>query len=65
MCWQGMAAGLPGWCALERFRSKLLLGGIPDGVHVPKEIATRLSMWKNRAFSDLLGRIEMQQVNNK
>eukprot|EP00973_Karenia_brevis_P080553 11176207-Karenia_brevis.AAC.1 len=39
-CWEGMAAGLPGWCKLEEARSKLLLAAIPDGAHVPKELAT-------------------------
>ena len=63
LCWEGMAAGFPGWCTLERFRSRLLLGAIPDGAHVPKEIATRVSLWEQRAFSALVDRIEMQQAS--
>ena len=55
-CWEGMAAGMPGWCALEEARSKLLLSGIPDGAHVRKEVAIRLGMWERRAFGELLNR---------
>ena len=45
-CWEGMAAALPGWCALEEARSRLLMTTIPDGAHAPKEIATRLGLWE-------------------
>jgi hypothetical protein len=58
-----MAAGQPVWTALEEGRSKLLLAAIPDGAHVPREVATRVSLFERRAFEDLLSRIELQAVN--
>lgn len=59
-CWEGMAARLPGWSALEEGRSRMILGGIPEGSHVDKEVAVRLDLWERRAFGELLNRLEMQ-----
>ena len=60
LCWEGMAAGLPGWSALEEARSRLLLSAMPEGAHVPKEVATRLALFERRAFGELLNRVELQ-----
>jgi hypothetical protein len=42
--WAGMAAGLPGWTALEEGRSKLLFAAIPSGSHVAREVAIRAEL---------------------
>ena len=56
--WEGMANGLPGWSRLGQGFLKLVLTSIPDGAHVPKEVAIRIGLWQNRHFEDLLRRVE-------
>jgi hypothetical protein len=59
-CWKGMAARLPAWSALKEGRSKLLLAEIPNGAHVPREIAIRVGLFERRSFEELLSRVEYQ-----
>ena len=55
-----MAAGDDAACALERARSKLLLGPVPKGANTRVELAKRLNLWLAGAFEELLVRAEEQ-----
>ena len=56
----GMARRLPGWSQLGEGFLKLTLAALPDGSHLPKEVAERLGLWQTRQFETLLRRLEMQ-----
>ena len=60
--WAGMAAGLPGWTAIEEGRTKLLLAGIPSGAHVPQEVLRRADLFLRRSYEELLSRVELQMA---
>ena len=55
-----MPAGDEAACALERARSKLLLGPVPKGANTRVELAKRLNLWLAGAFEELLVRAEEQ-----
>ena len=61
--WDGMAAGLPGWCTLAEGFFKLLLANIPEGMHAPEEVALRLGFWQRREYEDLLRRVEIHTAS--
>ena len=63
-CWEGFAAKLQGWGGLEEGCSKLLLACIPDGAHVPTEVAKRITLFAKRLFEELLARVELQDATN-
>ena len=65
-CFEGIAADLmKGWGLLEEGRSKLLFSCIPDGAHVPREVAIRISLLSSRRYADLLNRVEIHMVNKR
>lgn len=64
-CWEGLADGRQSWSLLEEGRSKLLLSSIPDGAHVPKEVATRLALFRRKDYEELLSRVEGQAASRR
>ena len=44
---------------------RLMLAAIPNGAHVPKEVASRLGLWQEGHFETLLRRVEMQVAQKK
>jgi hypothetical protein len=63
--WEGMANGSAAWAAFEEGRTKLILGGIPEGAHVAREVGIRVSIWEAGDIEGLLRRVELQHTSNK
>ena len=59
---EGSLGGIEVWSYLDRYRSRLLLASIPQGVDRNTELKRRLRMWEQGCFDDLVAHVAGQQV---
>ena len=60
---RGSLAGNADWAFLTRFRSRLLLAPVPEGLDRNTELKKHLTHWENGRFDDLVAHVAGQQAS--
>ena len=61
---EGCVAGSEEWGFLARYRSRLLLAPVPEGVDRNEELKRRLQLWERGNFNALVHRVACQQLED-